>query len=304
LATTAVVAQRGGGGVARGGASTGSQPTPLEQLSNRLDLDKKTQVPVVEQIVTDAARAALPVAQEMTQLRRRLLDMEVTGMSADTHPVLDAHAVAAAKMARMEAQAYRDIFATLKPKQQSKTPEAFALMAGILQPATPMAGRAGRGGGGALFEVSAAPVQRGGGGGGSRGGGGFGGGATQPSRLDLLTRAFTLDKTQVKQVKQILDDAYKGAASVCDQLKVTHAAIGAAIQAGKTPADLDELVKAYAVPATAMTRVEMQALAHMLLALSDSQRANTGATDTAFLLARAMFLDDKKWDMAPNGRNY
>ena len=307
LATAAVAAQRGGGGGGSrggGGASSGSQPTALDQLNDRLNLDKTTQQPLVQQVFTDAARLAEPVAQEMTRLRRRLFDLEVTGTSAEAPPVLEAYTVAATKMARIEADAYARIFGDLKPKQQAKTPEAFALVAGFFQSVGSAAGRAARTGseGGALFEVSASALQRGGGGGGGSGRGG--GSATPLSRLDTLTRAFTLDKAEVKQFKQILDDAHKGAASLRDQLIATHAAIGAAIQAGKASADLDELAKAYAIPATAMTRAEVQALAQVILALPESQRANTAATDTAFSLAHGIFLDNKKWDMVPNGRNY
>src|SRR5438132_14414436 len=118
---------------------------------------------------------------------------------------VDAYAAAAAKMAGVEARAFASVYATLKPNQQSNAPQAFALMAGMFQPAPPRAG--GRG-------------QR-------------GGGAVQMTRLETLEADFKLTKDQKKAVKSILDEAHKAAAPTREALTRTRSALAAAIAASK-----------------------------------------------------------------------
>ena len=142
-------------------------------------------------------------------------------------------------------------------------------------------------------------AQRGGGG---RGGDTGGGGPTtlELSRLEILTQAFKLDKDQKTSVKLLLDAAHKTAAPFREGLTRTRAAISAAIQAGKSQGDIDDGVKQYAAHATAMTAVEMKALAQLLKTLQKEQASNAAAVQTAFFLVRGMFLSDKKWDIIPD----
>lgn len=141
-------------------------------------------------------------------------------------------------------------------------------------------------------------------------GGGRGGGASsgengyQYSRLEILANAFNLTKDQKKAVKTLLDDAHKAAAPTRDSLATSHAAIGAAIAAGKSQAEIDAAVKEYGKHAAAMTELEMKALADVLTKLEPEQRTNGAAIRSAFFMMRGIFLDDKKWDTVPDSRSY
>ncbi len=294
-------------------------PSPFEEFANKLKLDKKTQLPKVEQLFTVAATDAVPIGQELTQLRQRLVNIHLTGRADDLAAAVEATVTSAAKMAALEARAFASVYELLEPKQQPKAAEAFALMAGLFQPSTrggrggggaPGGGRGGRGGGGALMNVAmgAAPVavaapQRGGGGGGG-GGGDMSFGTVAPSRFGTLKTAFALEKDQEKPVKALFDEAQKSAAPMRQALKTTRDGLAAAIAAKAAPADLDQAVRAYATPVAAMTNLEMKALADMLKSLLPAQRANQGAVQTAFFMMRGMFLDEKKWDKTPDGRAY
>ena len=141
---------------------------------------------------------------------------------------------------------------------------------------------------------------KGGGGNSSDSGGGNAPMVLELSRLEVLCQAFHCDKDQKKQITTILDDAHKSAAPVREQLVKTRAAIAAAIEAHKSQADVDQAVKNYAVQVDAMTGVEMKALAHVLLAVNPDQRTSAAA-QTAFFLMRGIFLDNKKWNVIPDG---
>ena len=124
------------------------QRTPYEQFADRLKLDSKTQIPAVDQILSDATREAAPIGQQMLQLRQQLVNLALENKPADMKPVVDGYAAAAAKMAGIEARAFAKVYATLKPNQQSSASQAFAIMAGMFQPPAPRGsgGRSGRGG--------------------------------------------------------------------------------------------------------------------------------------------------------------
>jgi len=126
----------------------------------------------------------------------------------------------------------------------------------------------------------------------------------EQTRLNILESGFKLNKDQKKAVKTILDEAHKSAAPVREALTRTHAAIGAAIQAGKNQADIDAAVNEYAQQSAAMTALEMKALAQVLQALDPEQRGNQQAVRSAFFLMRGIFIDNKRWDDTPDGRSY
>ena len=137
----------------------------------------------------------------------------------------------------------------------------------------------------------------------AQGPGGFGGGgAATTNRLDTLTASLGLTDVQKKDVKTLLDEIHKNAAPVRVRLASTRAAIVAAIQAGKSQAEVDAAVSSYATEVTAMTEVEVDALARVLKLLSDQQRTDLQAKGirTPFFLTRGMFLDDKKWNVVPS----
>lgn len=153
LATAVVTAQgvttkMGGGGSAlgTGPAASVSGKTVLEDFADKLKLDDNVQIPAAEQLFTAAARAAIPVAQDMGAQRRRMLDAEVAGKADDFKLALDAYTEASLKMANIEASAFARVFSGLKPNQKSKGPDAFALLTGYFQTVAPQRGRGGRGG--------------------------------------------------------------------------------------------------------------------------------------------------------------
>lgn len=124
-------------------------PTLFQQFVGRLKLDKKTQAPAAEQIFGEALKEAGPVGQQMILLRQQLVNVTLANKPEDLKPVQDAYTVAAARMTAIEVGAFAKVYAMLKPDQQSRSPEAFAIMAGVFQPPGPRAGGAiGRRGGG------------------------------------------------------------------------------------------------------------------------------------------------------------
>jgi len=134
--TIAALAQGGGG-----------PSTPLQEFADKLNLDPKTQLPAVQQLFSEAARDAAPIAQEMLELRQKLVNLEIANRSPETKPVLAAYAAAATRMAGLETRVFQQVYATLKPAQQSKAKEAFAFIAGFFQAAGGRGGRGSRGGG-------------------------------------------------------------------------------------------------------------------------------------------------------------
>jgi Spy/CpxP family protein refolding chaperone len=152
----------------------------------------------------------------------------------------------------------------------------------------------------ALTIVSTTVSAQRGGGGGARGPAGVSQVETR-SRMQILTDVLTLDNDQKKQVKAAMDAAYKEAAPVRAQLTKTRAALAAAIQS-KDQAQIDAAAKSYGAQATAMTEIEMKALAQILGAVKPEQK--TQGTAPTFYLMRGAFLDDKKWDEIPEIKGY
>ena len=87
-----------------------------------------------------------PVRKQLGQARAALANAILAGQSADQiAQITKTHTTAEAQMTGLEVKAFQKIYALLKPNQTARAPEAFDLMAGILDPAT--VGR-GMGGGG------------------------------------------------------------------------------------------------------------------------------------------------------------
>ena len=146
---------------------------------------------------------------------------------------------------------------------------------------------------------------RGGGMGGDEGGGGgMGGGrggssmdipnisGARPSRFDQLTQVLKLNKDQKKEVKNVLDEAQKEANPVRDQLSKSRVAIGDAIQAGKNPDEINQLVQSEATLQSQMAGIELNAFAKIFKGLDKDQQANTR---TVFQMMKGMF-NGKNWN--------
>ena len=125
------------------------------------------------------------------------------------------------------------------------------------------------------------------------------GGAFPFSRFESIVENFKLDGEKKKAVKAVLDEAHKSAAPAREGLLTTHAALGAAVQAGKSQADIDAAATAYGEQAAAMARIEMAALAKVL-AIADPELQNAQAIQATFYLMRGMFLKAGKWDEIPD----
>ena len=150
-----------------------------------------------------------------------------------------------------------------------------------------------------ILSSGALIAQRGGGRGGPDGGPGAGpGGAFPFSRMEMLQQNFKLEGDKKKAVKAALDEAHKSAAPVREALLTTHAALGAAVQAGAAQDAVDAAALAYGAQAAAMARIEMDAVAKVI-AIADPDLQNPQAIQAAFFMARGMFLKSGKWDEIP-----
>ena len=124
-------------------------PTQAELLGSRLRLDGKTQAPVVQEILTEAQKQAAPTVQELLTLRQELINLELNNRTADIQAALDKHTAAAARLAAVEAEAFKKIYAELRENQHERAAEAFVILGGLFYPpAAPSGGGAPGGGGG------------------------------------------------------------------------------------------------------------------------------------------------------------
>lgn len=126
--------ENGGGDQA---ASVMRPKTLMEQFVETLKIDAKTQVPAVQEIFSAAQKETIPVVNQMMQLRQRMVNADLADNTAEAQANLEAYTAAATRMATIEAQTFSKVYALLKPNQQSKAPQAFAIMAGIFMPIGP-----------------------------------------------------------------------------------------------------------------------------------------------------------------------
>ena len=147
----------GGGGFSGGGGGSGlpsgidAPRTIPQQFASKLKLDA-TQRTAVEQLLAEAATAVAAPAQEMLQLRQRLLNAARADRAEDLKAAEEAYATAAVKVALVEAGTFAKVLAQLKPNQQKDAGEAFALLAGLFSNVqsgggAPRGGMRGPGGG-------------------------------------------------------------------------------------------------------------------------------------------------------------
>jgi hypothetical protein len=128
-----------GGGEMGGGGMRTPRQSPFDQFAEKLKLskDQKTEA---QTVVQDALKEMTPILQQLQQARQNLAGAFIDGQSGD--PVLKAYAPLAAQTAGIEAQAFAKIYKMLKPNQQKNAPQAFEMLADMLdRPRT--AGRSG-----------------------------------------------------------------------------------------------------------------------------------------------------------------
>ncbi len=132
------------------------------------------------------------------------------------------------------------------------------------------------------------------------GGGGRGGnmGAAMPmsmmsqSRLDRFATTLDLSKDQKKEVKSMMDESQKEASPLREQLSKSRLAIGEAVHAGKTGADLDAVLKANADIEAQMAAIEARAFAKLFASLEKEQQAKVGPV---FAMMKGIFAG-KNWN--------
>lgn len=147
----------GGGGFGGGGGGQSGLPSDInarrtipQQFASKLKLDK-TQGPLVDEILSQAATEAAPVAQAMLPIRQRMLNAARANNAEELKAAQDAYAVEAARIAAIEAATLAKVMALLKPDQKREAGGAFALIAGLFSNPAAGGGRGGamRGRGGA-----------------------------------------------------------------------------------------------------------------------------------------------------------
>jgi Spy/CpxP family protein refolding chaperone len=126
------------------------------------------------------------------------------------------------------------------------------------------------------------------------------------NRLDNQAASLGLTKDQKDTVKSRLDAAHKNAAAVRGRLLSTRAAIVAAVQAGKPQTEIDAAAATHAAEITAMTQLEVKALAEVLAMLTPDQQtaARTNGIRAPFFLFRGIFLDERRWNVEPTTSGY
>jgi Spy/CpxP family protein refolding chaperone len=125
------------------------------------------------------------------------------------------------------------------------------------------------------------------------------------NRLDILAVSLGLTKEQKNAAKALMEEASRNATPVRAKLTSTRAALGTAIQAGRSQAEIAAAVKAHAVEITAMTSLEMKMLARVLDLLTPEQRTRLQTTGirAPFYLFRGAFLEER-WNVAPKAGGY
>ncbi len=115
-----------------------------DQIVSKLKLSKD-QKAEFESILEVSYQDADPVRKQLAQGRAALANATLSGQSADDiAKITTAYTTVEAQMTGLEVKAFQKIYALLKPNQTTHAPEAFDLMAGILDTA---AGGRGMGGG-------------------------------------------------------------------------------------------------------------------------------------------------------------
>jgi Spy/CpxP family protein refolding chaperone len=132
-----LMAQRGGGGGA-GGSGMGTMPmrpippkTKADQIADRLKLNDQQKDQLLD-ILAAARQQAAPVREEMDKQRADIASALIDGKPQDeVQKLVDGYAAVAGRMASVEGDAFAKICAMLKPNQQSRSGQAFEIMAGM-----------------------------------------------------------------------------------------------------------------------------------------------------------------------------
>jgi len=141
---------RGGGGGGRGGdmgGGGGMMPRPqskADQFVDKLKLNREQQEQT-QKILSAALERLGAVRMDLDARRAKIAGAFIDGKSADEVKALTAeYAGASAQLMQIEADAFAQVCALLKPNQQSKADQAFEILTSLFAQAG--GGRGGRGG--------------------------------------------------------------------------------------------------------------------------------------------------------------
>jgi hypothetical protein len=133
----------GMGGMGGGGMPRMVRLSKLEMFADKLKLNKE-QREEFARILSAGHEEATPLKQPILQERVNITDSLLRGDRDALKKSLDSYGALMAQMAAVEAKAFAKVLATLKPNQQSKSAQAFELLAGTFDPAPAGRGRAGQ----------------------------------------------------------------------------------------------------------------------------------------------------------------
>ncbi|MGA2194017.1 MAG: hypothetical protein ABSH40_02020 [Bryobacteraceae bacterium] len=135
----------GMGGMGGMGSTRAQKESKADQIVGKLKLSKN-QKTEFESILEVSYQDAAPVRDLVAKGRAALANATLAGQSAEEiAKITNAYTTAEAQMTGLEVKAFQKIYALLKPNQTAHAPEAFDLMAGILDPAAAGRGRGGMG---------------------------------------------------------------------------------------------------------------------------------------------------------------
>lgn len=113
-----------------------------------------------------------------------------------------------------------------------------------------------------------------------------------PSRLDRIETVLKLNHEQRKQVKSIMDDGQKEAATVRDQLTKSQLEIGEALAGGKSQKEIDKALAGYGQLQAQMAGIEMKAFSKIYQTLDKDQQTNAGQI---FYMMQGIFMT-RNWN--------
>lgn len=138
---------RGGDAGGMGGGMAARKPSKAELFVDKLKLNREQQEEA-QKILSAAIERMGSVRMEMDSRRAKIAGALIDGKpAADVEKLTADYAEISAQFAKIEADAFAKIWATLKPNQQSKADQAFELLTGLFASVGGRGGRGGPGGG-------------------------------------------------------------------------------------------------------------------------------------------------------------
>jgi Spy/CpxP family protein refolding chaperone len=121
----------------------------------------------------------------------------------------------------------------------------------------------------------------------------------RPEPLDQLAQILKLNKDQKKDVKGILDDTQKEVTPLRDSMSKSREQIAAAIEAGKSQAEIDQSVKSFADQEAQVSAVEAKAFSKIFAGLDADQKANSQGLVSSLMFLHEVFKR-KNWNAQPS----